>query len=430
MRSAVNRAGGGDDPAERLRDIEAELADMRVRLDEIEHDGIRRHEALATWTRAIGERLDGLTDPLSSIHDILAGTVMATALPPSDELVSVVMPTRNRATLVRRAIATVQRQTHAAWELLVVDDDSDDDTGAVLAEIAAGDERVRPMAVRGAERGRGGNGARNFALRHARGSLIAYLDDDNLMAPSWLRAVVWAFAEHPEATAVYGAMLCEVPGAPAPIYRFEPWSRRRLEEVCIVDQNVIAHRAGLREARFDETLDAIQDWDLFLRLTEAADPLRVPVVGAIYLQGAPRRLLNGPADALRRVREDVQRAALRRRQLRVTGTDGAEPALQALRKAGATTTALGASLTLSKRDDRALPDVALLASDATDEMLAWLERARVPFLCCGCERASHGELSLGPLPDGSAGAELLELVLDRVDAWRARSLDATGAPQR
>ena len=67
---------------------------------------------------------------------------------------------------------------------------------------------------------------------------------------------------------------------------FDPWDRRRLESSNYVDQNVIAHRAGLPEAHFDEALPMCQDWDLMLRLTARRRPLELPARVPLQHDGA------------------------------------------------------------------------------------------------------------------------------------------------
>src|SRR5262249_19146570 len=118
-------------------------------------------------------------------------------------LVSVVLPTRDRCKFLARAINSVEHQTYKNWELLVVDDSSMDDTPKILAGLMDG--RVRTVCAEGA----GVCATRNVALRNARGELVAYLDDDNVMHPSWLKSVVWAFEQHPGTCVLYGAFVVD-----------------------------------------------------------------------------------------------------------------------------------------------------------------------------------------------------------------------------
>jgi len=212
-------------------------------------------------------------------------------------LISVVLPTRDRSALVPRAIASLKQQSYRNWELLTVDDGSVDDTPALLAAEAAADERVRNFKA-------GGNGvsaARNVALGHARGEIIAYLDDDNIMHPDWLKSVAWAFEQRPEANVLYGAFIVDDPARINPAHSgdfprlfFHPYQHQAVARDNVADISCIAHRAGLPEARFDESLIEMADWDLLLRLTRSAPPLVLPALACFYTTDAPNRLSHGP----------------------------------------------------------------------------------------------------------------------------------------
>jgi glycosyltransferase involved in cell wall biosynthesis len=86
--------------------------------------------------------------------------------------ITVVIPTRDRSLLVRRALATVARQTYAAADVVVVDDGSSDDTVAVVSQLGG----VR-LADSG---GRGVSAARNAGVAAARTEWVAFLDSDDL----------------------------------------------------------------------------------------------------------------------------------------------------------------------------------------------------------------------------------------------------------
>ena len=95
------------------------------------------------------------------------------------ELVSVVIPTFNRAYCIERAIDSVLSQTHPSIEIVVVDDGSTDNTSEVLAGRYASDARVR--CIRQANSGV--SAARNTGLRAARGDFIAVLESDETWKP-------------------------------------------------------------------------------------------------------------------------------------------------------------------------------------------------------------------------------------------------------
>lgn len=100
--------------------------------------------------------------------------------------ISVVIPTRNREDLLRQAIASVQRQTAADWELLVCDDGSTDGTEAMVRERSRDDPRIRWLggeseAAEGVSRG--APHQRNRGLAAAAGGVVLFLDSDDLLAP-------------------------------------------------------------------------------------------------------------------------------------------------------------------------------------------------------------------------------------------------------
>src|ERR1700756_452228 len=88
--------------------------------------------------------------------------------------ISILMATWNRATLLPRAIDSVLAQSFQDWELVIVDDGSEDGTPGALASYAR-DPRIRAFS-----RAHVGVGAaRNAAFAQSRADIIAYLDSDN-----------------------------------------------------------------------------------------------------------------------------------------------------------------------------------------------------------------------------------------------------------
>ena len=102
-------------------------------------------------------------------------------------IVSVVIPTYNRARDLERALASVRAQTFPDWEALVVDNHSTDDTDAVIAKLA--DPRITLHKIHN----RGVIAAsRNLGIARARGEFVAFLDSDDWWMPEKLDASVAA----------------------------------------------------------------------------------------------------------------------------------------------------------------------------------------------------------------------------------------------
>src|SRR5690554_6032761 len=93
-------------------------------------------------------------------------------------LISVVIPTYNRVHVLPRAIDSVIAQTYPHWELLIVDDGSDDGTEELVAQYMNREPRIK-FLERPSDRLRGGNACRNIGAEHAAGEYIAFLDSDD-----------------------------------------------------------------------------------------------------------------------------------------------------------------------------------------------------------------------------------------------------------
>jgi glycosyltransferase involved in cell wall biosynthesis len=105
--------------------------------------------------------------------------------------VTVIICTYNRAKLLRQTLAGVSRQDYPVdqLEVLVVDNNSTDDTQSVVAEFAAGPHTPRHVL----ETTQGLDHARNRGLAEARGDILLFADDDILMEPDWVRQMAAPF---------------------------------------------------------------------------------------------------------------------------------------------------------------------------------------------------------------------------------------------
>lgn len=92
-----------------------------------------------------------------------------------EPLVSVIIPTYNRADVVKRAIASVQEQFYKNTEIIIVDDASVDDTAAVVQQI--NDSRIQYICH---QNNLGGSEARNTGIKKAQGEYVAFLDSDDV----------------------------------------------------------------------------------------------------------------------------------------------------------------------------------------------------------------------------------------------------------
>jgi GT2 family glycosyltransferase len=116
-----------------------------------------------------------------------------------EPFVSVVVPTRERGSLLKRCLEALLSLDYPAYEVVVVDSEPRTDATIELA-FGTGDPRVRYFVepVRGTSR------ARNRAVNEARGDLLAFTDDDVIVDRGWLRGLVRGFTRAPEVGCVTG----------------------------------------------------------------------------------------------------------------------------------------------------------------------------------------------------------------------------------
>jgi glycosyltransferase involved in cell wall biosynthesis len=110
--------------------------------------------------------------------------------------ISVVIPTFNRAHLIGETLASIFAQTLPAFEIIVVDDGSTDETPEILARLG---NRVRTIRVANG----GPLAARNVGLRAAQTGLVAFCDDDDLWMPHFLETMAAQWQARPDLVACY-----------------------------------------------------------------------------------------------------------------------------------------------------------------------------------------------------------------------------------
>lgn len=176
--------------------------------------------------------------------------------------ISVYMPTRNRAALLPRAVASIVAQTHQDWELIVVDDASDDQTPALLEAFAANDPRIRYFRQPSPQ---GACVARNLAIENARGTYMTGLDDDDQFMPTRLDDLV--APARAGAAIVSGYDLFWSPGGVRKIRRPLKISYSMMLTRNYIGNQMLTRRDHLLEiGGFDPIMPALQDYDTWTRL--------------------------------------------------------------------------------------------------------------------------------------------------------------------
>jgi glycosyltransferase involved in cell wall biosynthesis len=197
--------------------------------------------------------------------------------------VSVIMPCYNAAAFLPASVGSVLAQTFPDWELVAVDDGSQDDTLAWLRSQS--DARIRVLA----QENRGVSAARNVGLGNARAPLVAFLDADDTWDRDFLKTMVGALEQHPDAVLAYcGWQNLGIPGPRGqpftpPDYE-TPDKMERLFAGCRwpVHAALSRRQAILSAGAFDPSLKNAEDYALWLELAWRAPIVRAPRVLAFY----------------------------------------------------------------------------------------------------------------------------------------------------
>lgn len=190
---------------------------------------------------------------------------------PSDQspVVSIVVPTYNRAQMLEQVIQCVRSQTVPDWECLVVDDASTDDIESVV--LAAGDERIRYLRrpVNG-----GVSAAQNTGIDNAHGRFIVFLHTDDLIDQDYVEkqlAQLEGAGNEKLAGIECARKVISAEGLEVLRPRLAETSDLRMLqfEISVHITQILFKSAVLREVHFDESLRGWEDWDLFYRLIKA-----------------------------------------------------------------------------------------------------------------------------------------------------------------
>jgi len=182
-------------------------------------------------------------------------------------MVSVVIPTYNRAKTIRRAIESVLCQTYQNLEVIVVDDASEDETKKIVDNIQ--DNRIQYVLL---EQNHGACYARNVGINRASGEYIGFLDSDDAWMEKKLERQL-SFLKDSGADAVsckfrYYERSGKV--IDKPVFRVyeENVYEQLLYKNFIATGGLLAKADVLRDEMFDTNLSRYQDWDLALRIAK------------------------------------------------------------------------------------------------------------------------------------------------------------------
>ncbi len=206
--------------------------------------------------------------------------------------VSIIIPTYNRAELICETLESVFAQTFKDYEIIVVDDGSEQDIHAL---ITTPDHPVRYARIDHAGQG----AARNLGLELAQGKYLTFLDSDDLWETRFLEKITVALDTHPSAGWVYcdyatfdeQGELHRAFLSPAHKINGNLFAALLEGNVLCVGGLLFRRECFARAGNFDPALPPVEDWDLWLRVAREFD--------AVYVDEPLVRIRQNPAHASR-----------------------------------------------------------------------------------------------------------------------------------
>jgi len=192
----------------------------------------------------------------------------ATVTPPALPLVSIITPSLEQASLIEQTILSVQQQTYANIEHIVVDGGSTDGTLDILRRHAG-----TPGFHWVSEPDSGMYDAINKGIGRARGEIVAYLNSDDLYFPWTIAAVVAAFAADPAADVVFGdALSVDDRSGRCVVLMHPPFHLDWVRRVGFLAQPAVFWRRRVldRFGGFDASLRLVADCDFWMRIGAGA----------------------------------------------------------------------------------------------------------------------------------------------------------------
>ncbi len=201
--------------------------------------------------------------------------------------VSIIIPTYNSEKTIEETITSVQQQTFTDYEIIVIDDGSQDNTITVVNNI------VEPRLQLFVYENGGVATARNRGISHATGEFIAFLDADDLWSTDKLASQVEALYQNPEAKVVYSwTKYIDEQGkalfsGTRYSYRGNIYQQLLQTNFLTNASNILIHRDVLDLVTgFNPELAYTADWDFYLRLAKNFDFAVVPKFQIYYRQSA------------------------------------------------------------------------------------------------------------------------------------------------
>lgn len=178
-----------------------------------------------------------------------------------DKLISIIIPIYNHARALKKCVSSIITQTRRPLEVIMVNDGSVDDSGAIAEQMKnlLIKENISAVVLR--QENKGAAAARNRGFKEAKGEYVIFWDADTVAKSDMLEKMVKSLEEHPEASYAY----CQFKFGWKTMksHNFDP---DLLKKINYIDTTSLIQKNNF--IGFDESLNRFQDWDMWLSISE------------------------------------------------------------------------------------------------------------------------------------------------------------------
>jgi len=200
---------------------------------------------------------------------------------------SIIIPTYNRAHLIKNTINSVLNQSYPHFEIIVVDDGSTDNTEDIIASFNS--SKIRYVKINNSERGY----SRNYGARQAIGEWFIFFDSDDIMYPDALQKCVEIINNNSGIMIFHTAYDIKFPESNFIIHHDLPNNFELITGNFFSCNNVVIHRNIFNKYHFNEdrTIAGLEDWELWLRISAQHPVPHFPVITSALIQHEQRSVL-------------------------------------------------------------------------------------------------------------------------------------------
>ncbi len=172
-------------------------------------------------------------------------------------MISIIIPIYNQAGKLLACLTSILKQTHKDFEVIVVDNGSDDDPGKVTEDY----KNKFKIEFYNSKILRNAPAARNLGFRESKGEYLFFCDADAVLMPECLEAMLKALKAHLEVSYVYSSFYWG-----RKLFKLEKFSQKKLRQMPYIHTMSLIRREHFPCSGWDEKINKLQDWDLWLTM--------------------------------------------------------------------------------------------------------------------------------------------------------------------